>query len=142
MSMMTFSFQPFSGTLSQKRSVYETFTLVLMFQLLGALASWEIPVSGSPPHLCTEAICSLQGWTLAVSVKVCFCGSAPRPHKRSRAAETHTCFHTGWKPLCANMPGFANLFLGLALLALHPWSLGLGFARSVHRGFPARVCSW
>lgn len=57
-----------------------------------------------------------------------------------RVAEAHTYFHTGWKLLCANMPSFANLFSGLANLALHPRSLGLGFYCFVLCGFLARIC--
>lgn len=106
---------------------------MLMFHSLGALASWEIPASGSPPHLCTESLCSLQGWPLGVSSKVRFYGSSPCSCKCCRVAEAHVYFHTGWKNLCANLLGFANLFLGLAILALHPRGLG-----SVHRGFLAR----
>lgn len=89
--------------------------------LAGCLGSLRNPHERFPPHLCTEAICSLQGWTFGVSFKVCFCGSSPSSCKSSRAAEARVYFYTGWKTvssfpvLCLWQPLQSSLKLEISL---------------------------
>lgn len=103
-----------------------------MFHSLRVLTSEEIPAGDSLPHLCTGAPGG--AGPLGLLPRHIFVGPQRVPVSAAELQKPTCTLTVDGKPFLQRH--FANLVLGLAILALHPQSLALGCAQSTMGFWP------